>query len=335
MSAGLVARSILARWTAWGLALALALMGAAALGPAQAGAQLPDHRWVLVQVGQDRQKLTVTGKVVPQNGALYVESARVQGRILAILKREGDLVQVGTPLFAINSPECFSVREELRAAQRQGLHELIEAVLRREAQLGLSVEEAQCLIRANYEGVLTRRNAEAGSAFNPGDALVSIVDVSRLAVELDIPERQLGQLRKGDMVGFYLASSPDQVHRVPVEGVIPAIDPATRTARARLAPIALPPGTTLDALVYGELDVGSDDSVLKVPSSALVFHRNRQFVVRKRRERVTVVPVVVMNETETTSAVRSVQGGELSDTDQVASKGVVFLFQKLIVENRP
>ena len=53
-----------------------------------------------------------------------------------------------------------------------------------------------------------------------------------------------------------------------------------RALKLRLSNIKLPEGTTLDALVLAEIDVKSNERVLKVPTTALVFHDNQQYVVK-------------------------------------------------------
>jgi Cu(I)/Ag(I) efflux system membrane fusion protein len=273
--------------------------------------------------------LTASGRVIPQDGALRVESARVAGRVLETLRREGESVQEGTPLYAISSGECLSLQEEKRVAKERKIAELLEGVQKRETQLGLRLEGDRCLSVAGHRGVVTKRNLDSGASFNPGDVLATTLDVHRLTVELDIPERDQARVQVGQKVTFQFASDPGKTYSTRVSTVVPAIDPATRTVKARLSPTALPKNLGLDALVFGEVVTGAVDSTLAVPSSALAFYHDQQFVVTGP-EKPIAIPVQVVNETDSLSSVRSLKAGALHEGQSVAVKGAIFLLKRLV-----
>jgi Cu(I)/Ag(I) efflux system membrane fusion protein len=288
-----------------------------------------DYEWSTVEKGDAFLGLRVTGRVVPQDGALNIESASVPGRILGILRREGETVEKGTPLFSINSAECISLREETRVAQGRKLPDLIEGVQRRGEQLGIQVDGDQCLLLSQYEGIVTKRSVESGSVFNQGDPLVTIVDIRRLGVEMDVAERDLNKLRLGQEVKFRLASDSKTDYTSQIATIVPVIDPATRTSRVRLKSVTLPRQITLDTLVFGEVITGRDQPILKIPSTALVFNRNRQFVIKGDARNPVAVAVQVISESDNTSSVRPVEDGSLKQGDSIVSKGALFLFSKM------
>ena len=145
-------------------------------------------QWGAVESGRNITVLRVPGKIIPKEGALSVESARLQGRVTNILKREGEAVAVGDPLFRINSAECVSLFEEKRVAEERGLQDLIAGAAARQEQLGLRVDGGQCSILATHASTIVKRQVELGAAFNIGDALATVLDVDlNLNVELDLP----------------------------------------------------------------------------------------------------------------------------------------------------
>lgn len=288
-----------------------------------------DIQWGAVQPGGFSTELRVPGHVIAREGALGVESARVQGRVTEILKREGEIVDVDELLFTINSPECVSLAQEKDAASSRGLKDLVDAAHRREEQLGLSVEQGVCHIRAAHKGTLTKRQVELGAAFNVGDALATVLDLHRLSVELDVPERSLAQIKVGQSVKVQLASSPEHSLVSRIEHILPTLDPATRSIKARLAPMSLPEGATLDALVFGSVETGVKHQAFKVPTASLVFNKNKQFVIKKTAKDTLPVPVEVIGESENTSTIRSIEPGLLHTGDKVAIKGALFLFRKI------
>jgi Cu(I)/Ag(I) efflux system membrane fusion protein len=291
--------------------------------------------WRPVEKSESISGINITGRVVPQDGALNIESARVQGRVLAILRREGETVREGTPLYGISSAECFSLQEERRVAQSKRLDELLLGVARREKQLGLKLAEDQCYVVASHPGILTKRNLESGAAFNAGDALATTLNTSRLMIELDVPERDQAQVRSGQKVTFQFASNPGKVFTTQVRNVVPTIDPTTRTSKARLAPVQMPRNVSLDALVFGSVDIGQHEPMLKVPSSALVFSHNQQFVVAGGESSPLPVQVRVISESDSQSAIRPAKEGSLKEGDLVATRGAIFLFKKMKSETAP
>lgn len=285
--------------------------------------------WAPVKAGGYAASIRVPGRVVAQEGALSVESARVQGRVTRILRREGERVASGEALFVIASPECASLAEEKRVAEARGLSDLIEAAKRREEQLGLASAAGECRVIASHDGTLTKRQVELGAAFNMGDALATILDIGRLSVELDVPERVLSQVQPGQRVRVELASAPGRTLATAVESILPTIDAATRAGRVRLAAPALPAGTTLDSLAYAEIDTGVKQQAFKVPTAAIVFSRNRQYVVKRAGAATVAVPVDVLGESESAATVRPSGGEPLRLGDRVAVKGALFLLKKL------
>jgi len=291
-------------------------------------AQDQEVQWGQLRSGRLENELRVPGHVIPQEGALSVESARVSGRITSILKREGEVVNAGDPLFTVSSAECVSLAEELRVAQSRNLKDLIEGSLQREKQLGLHVSADTCQMLATHPGTLIKRQAELGGSFNIGDTLAIILDVKNLAVELDVSERDLALVRVGQTVTMEIASSPNEPLHSHISHILPTIDTTTRTSRVRVASISLPRGTTLDALVFGRINVGSGQQTYEVPTTALVFNQNRQYIIKKASPP-QAIPVDVLNETQTTSSILPLSRGALSSGDVIAMTGAIYLFSEI------
>lgn len=292
-----------------------------------------DYHWTKVEVAMSSESMKATGRMIPQDGALNIESGRIQGRILSILKREGEKVSVGTPLFSITSAECFSLYEEKKVARTKQLTELISGVTNREHQLGLSVDANSCKIVATHAGVVTKRSIDSGAAFNVGDPLVTILDTRRLMGELDIPERDLSKVHVGQVVHFKLAADNTTDYKTKIADVVPTIDSVTRTTKVRLAPVKLSTASTLDALIFGEVETGRKESILKVPSAALVFSHNRQYVIKGPLDKAAPVEVQLISEEDDFSSIRPRTPDELNQGDIVASEGAIFLMKKLGVRS--
>jgi multidrug efflux pump subunit AcrA (membrane-fusion protein) len=287
------------------------------------------YQWTKVVAGEEVTGLRATGMIIPQAGALKNQSANTQGRVLTVLKREGDTVTPGTPLFLVNDTECISLAEEKRIAEKNMIQELIDAANEREKQLGVKVENGQYEIVSLFTGVITHINVSSGSNYNPGDQLANILDMKKLTVELDIAEKYVSDLNVGQKVTFQLASDSKTTYSSVIETIVPTIDPTQRTTIVRLRPVALPANINLSELVYGIVQTGANQPVLKVPSSALVFSHDANYVLKGDEKNPIAVQVQVVNETDNLSSVRPINPGELKEGDSVVSDGALYLFSEV------
>lgn len=292
-------------------------------------ARAEDYQWGAVTAGGISNELHVTGRIIPREGALSIESARIQGRIINILKREGEKISEKEPLFIINSPECLSLMEEKHIAQSHGLKDLVESAERREKQLGLKIN-GQCEILATHNGIMTKRQVEIGASFNLGDPLATIVNIDQLTVELDVPERDLSKVKPGQKVKVILASDPDSSFPTTIQHLLPTIDPTTRTTKARLSPLSLPSKISVDALVFAKIEIEGGEQILSVPPSALVFDHNTQYVIKKGNPQPSIIPVRVVSETDSVSSIRPVNLNDLKVGDPILIKGTIFMYDKLM-----
>lgn len=271
----------------------------------------------------------LTGRIIAGDGGTRVEPARVAGRIVNILRREGEVVKVGTPLFEISSSDCTALAEEKRVAEARGLTDLLEATNRRSEQLGLRLTKGRCLAVATHSGTIVKRQVELGAAFNTGDPLLTILDTRNLIVELDVPERLLTNVREGQKARFSLAAQPGKSFPTEVDRVVPTMDSQTRTTKVRLKGVPLPDRTSLDALAFAEIVGSAESGLLRAPTSAFVFHQNRQYVVKKASPHPLAVPVEIVDENETDASVRATGDVPLREGDEVAVKGAIFLFNEI------
>ncbi len=292
-------------------------------------AQATEYQWTKVVAGEEVTGLRVTGMTIPKTGALKNQSANTQGRIVSVLKREGDKVTPGTPLFLVNDSECESLAEEKRLAEKNGIQDLIDAANQREKELGVKVENGQYEIVSLFSGVILQNLVSAGTIYNQGQPLVNILDMRNLRVELDIAERYVSDLHIGQKVTFQLASDPATSYTSTIDTIVPTIDPNMRTTIVRLKAVPLPADVNLSELVYGTVETGGSQPVLKIPTTAIVFRKEVQYVLKGDEKNAVAVPIQIVNETDDTSDVRPVKAGDLQEGDSVCTDGAILLFSKI------
>jgi len=96
----------------------------------------------------------------------------------------------------------------------------------------LNLEYAR--IKAPYDGVITRRMAEAGAYVRTGDSVVHMMADKTLEIEADVPSNRLGGLKPGARISAMLEDGAR--YTVVVRAILPTENPLTRTRAVRLSP---------------------------------------------------------------------------------------------------
>jgi membrane fusion protein, heavy metal efflux system len=156
-------------------------------------------------------------------------------------------------------------------------------------------------ITSPLAGTVVERTANVGQEVRP-DAPVSlfvVTDPSRLWVMLDVTERDLAVVRRGDRLAISSSAYPDRSFPGRLDLVGDALDPATRTVKAR--GLVENPGSLLKAEMYVSVQVEPTGNapVTTVPVRSVLTDGERRFCfieTRPRRfERVNVIVGVERN----------------------------------------
>ncbi len=283
-------------------------------------------RWKKLQLGSEVNSIPVTGQVIAEEGALQYQTARVNGRILALVNEEGSTVKKGDVLFKITGPECVSIREEKRIAQASNLQDLIATIEQRQRELNLIISPHDCSIVADSSGVLFKRKVNSGSAFNQGDSLAQILAPSRMRVEIEVPEKSASVIAPGTIVNFKIPSLGSFKGSSVVQQVFPLVDEGTHVMKARLQKINLPPQTKLNSMVFADIALTSGKKCFIVPNTAVTLQDSNSWVLKKGKS-IERIPVVVLSDEGDTTLINPVKTGALSEADEVATHNVPFLYQ--------
>jgi Cu(I)/Ag(I) efflux system membrane fusion protein len=131
---------------------------------------------------------------------------------------------------------------------------------------------------APRDGIVLERNAIEGMRVQPGGVLFRIADHSVMWALIDVAERDLGTISKGQTATVRARSFPGREFSGKVEVIYPEINKETRTARIR---VELPnPDLALlhDMYVDAQIETGGGEPVLAVPESAVMDTGSRQAV---------------------------------------------------------
>ena len=243
-----------------------------------------------VKTGSLESRFEAVGSVAYNERGVVQLQARSGGFVERLHARAPlDPVKKGAPLVEILYPEWAGAQEEYLLLRKSD-SEFAEAARRRLALLGMS--EAQIALveregrvrpsvtlRSPIDGVIAELGVRDGMTVTAGAALFRIVDLSTVWVNAEVPEAQGARVRPGAMVQARVTAYPGEVFKGRVGAILPEVNTATRTLRARID--LANPGARLKPGMYATLDFAGQrgaDAVL-VPSEAVIRTGTRDVVI--------------------------------------------------------
>jgi RND family efflux transporter MFP subunit len=215
-------------------------------------------------------------------------------------------VRKGDPLFTVYSPDLVATQQEyLLAQQNQKLLQSssVDGVAAGAATLSSAAEQrleqwdvpqselaklketgkpiSDLTIYSPVSGYITERNALPNLYVEPSTKLYTVADLSRVWVNAQIFQDDIGRLKPGDGVSITVDSYPGRTFNGTIEEILPQVDMATRTVRVRLA--IANPGLRLKPGMFVNVDVKSSlGRQLVVTASAVFQSGTRQLVFLNR-----------------------------------------------------
>jgi Cu(I)/Ag(I) efflux system membrane fusion protein/cobalt-zinc-cadmium efflux system membrane fusion protein len=211
-------------------------------------------------------------------------------------------IRKGEPLFTIYSPELVATQEEYLLARRNrtalsassvdgvasGASSLATAAEQRLRQWDIPNSEIAKLqqtgkaitelsIDSPASGYIMERLALPNMYVEPATKLYTLADLSRVWVNAQIFQDDVGRLKRGDRSAITVDAYPGRTFQGRVEEILPQVDMTTRTVKVRLSVnnpgVILKPGMFVNVNLKSELG-----RQLVVPASA-VFQTGLKQVV--------------------------------------------------------
>ncbi|MBB5318182.1 efflux RND transporter periplasmic adaptor subunit [Tunturibacter empetritectus] len=256
-----------------------------------------------VEYKQLSDDLRATGTVDIDERLLSYVQVRFPGYIRKVFANATyQYIRKGEPLFTVYSPDLVATQQEYLLAQQNqellqsstvdgvaaGANTLSEAAEHRLAQWDVPASELAKLketgkpvtdltIYSPVSGFITERNALPNLYVEPSTRLYTVADLSRVWVNAQIFQDDIGRLKQGDAASITVDSYPGRTFTGQIEEILPQVDMATRTVRVRLA--IANPGLKLKPGMFVNVEVKSSlGRQLVVPASAVFESGTRQIV---------------------------------------------------------
>jgi RND family efflux transporter MFP subunit len=252
-------------------------------------------------------------------------SAKVQGKVAQVPIKMGDFVSAGQTLILLDQDELANQCRQTKAAlslaqanlkQAKSNFERLQKLYKEEAisqqefdqvQTTLEVTENQVRqaqanlaynqdrlnatkITAPFNGYVGLVNVTQGEVVSPGSPLLTVADLSRVFVTINLSDSYIGRVKKGQSIQLTFTTYPGKTFRGTVRQISPMADPATQTF-----PVKILLNNTAQKLKAGMLaevkfNFNQKQNVLQIPIDAIidetgnksVFIIHQKHAVRKK-----------------------------------------------------
>ena len=252
-------------------------------------------------------QLSAVGSIAFNEREQAVIQARATGYVERLLVRATlDRVRKGQALAELYVPDWVAAQQEYLAVRRlQGpdLAPLVEGAKSRMRLAGMTDEQIRGVeasgrpnprttVVAPSGGLVTEIAAREGMAVMPGATLFRISGFSTVWANAEVPESQAALVRPGAHVKAQTPATPGVVYEGRVQTLLPDVNAATRTIKARIE-LANPRGQLVPGMfvTMNVSDMRPEKSIV-VPSEALI-HTGRRSVVIVAEENGRFRPVDV------------------------------------------
>jgi Cu(I)/Ag(I) efflux system membrane fusion protein len=254
-------------------------------------------RTSVARIGSLAGGLAAVGTVTYNERSIVLVQPRVNGFIEKLHVRAPlDPVAAGAPLVEMLFPDWAAAQEEfllLRRLATPDAETLRAAARQRLTLLGMSEDQIAAVerdgtvhtrvtLRSPIAGVIVELGAREGMTAMAGTTLFRIASLATVWVVAEVPETQAGMMVPGGTVEVRVPAYPGDKFAGKVGAILPEINTATRTVRARIE-VANSGGKLRPGMFANLAFAGRGREVLLVPSEAVIHTGERTVVVVEER----------------------------------------------------
>jgi RND family efflux transporter MFP subunit len=246
--------------------------------------QYPAREGVFVKKGELLVKLRTTYRNLRLNGAVAARE-----RTLASLNNaEKELARI-TKLKAANSVAQKAYDDALYNYQG-----LTQELLRNEAEIDqLKYEISQASVTAPFPGFVAREHTQVGEWINAGGAVVTLLDLTRVLITVDVPERYIVKLSTENAVNVAIPSISDENRSGRIFAILPQGNASARTFPVKV--LVENPGFAVKSSMEAHVTFSLSErrQALLVPKDAVVTAGDQRLVFLVADGKAVPVPVQI------------------------------------------
>ena len=306
-----------------------------------------------------KNELNLTGKITFNQDQVVKVFPLVGGHIETLKADLGDFVKKGQILAVIRSgdladleQQAVAARGELAVAQKnqQVTEDMTKAGLSSQRELVASQEQLQAakgevnrvserrqivggtgsvyLVKAPMSGFIVEKTASQGMELRSDDPenLFTVSNLDHVWVLANVYESDLANVHEGDQATITTISYPDKIFRGRIDKIFNVLDADSKTLKVRV---------TLDNADYRlkpemfanvSVSYAGHDQRIAIPAGAVVFDKNRNFVVMVNKENQPIVREVDIYKT---IGQKTYLAGGLAPGDRIVTTNQLLIYNAL------
>ena len=254
------------------------------------------------------------GELLSQEQSARADLERLKAQLIPATRqaeRSRRLADIGAGAekdFESSKAEKEGIEANIRSQQA-----LIDGIRQRLRRFGIADDSPRgtflTALKAPFSGVVTKAQASPGDVVEAGREVFTVADLSRVWVQAEVYEKDLGRIRIGQSAFITVDTYPNQSFEGKVAYISDVLDPQTRTARVRCELPNRDLRLKTDMFANIELPTKFSKQAIAVPTGALqeVEGKNVVFIRRSQTQfekREVDKGVTVNNQTEIVSGLK-------------------------------
>jgi cobalt-zinc-cadmium efflux system membrane fusion protein len=254
------------------------------------------------------------GELLSQEQSARADLERLKAQLIPATRqaeRSRRLADIGAGAekdFESSKAEKEGIEADIRSQQA-----LIDGIRQRLRRFGIADDSPRgtflTALKAPFSGVVTKAQASPGDVVEAGREVFTVADLSRVWVQAEVYEKDLGRIRIGQSAFITVDTYPNQSFEGKVAYISDVLDPQTRTARVRCELPNRDLRLKTDMFANIELPTKFSKQAIAVPAGALqeVEGKNVVFIRRSQTQfekREVDKGVTVNNQTEIVSGLK-------------------------------
>jgi len=254
------------------------------------------------------------GELLSQEQSARADIERLKAQLIPATRqaeRSRRLADIGAGAekdYESNKAEKEGVDANIRSQQA-----LIDGIRQRLRRFGIADDSTRATfltpLKAPFSGVVTKAQASPGDVVDAGRDVFTVADLTRVWVQAEVYEKDLGRIRVGQSASITVDTYPNQSFEGKVAYISDVLDPQTRTARVRCEVPNRDLRLKTDMFANVQLPTKFSKQAVAVPTSALQEVEGKNVVFIRRSEtrfekREVEKGVTVNNQTEIVSGLK-------------------------------
>ncbi|MHC1760434.1 MAG: efflux RND transporter periplasmic adaptor subunit [Negativicutes bacterium] len=144
---------------------------------------------------------------------------------------------------------------------------------------------------APFSGQIANKRIVTGDMAAPNQLLMTLVDTSKVKVEITLGETDIGKIKIGQTAAFKVDAFPNETFTAAVSEISPAADLKSRTFKVWL--LSDNPGIKLRSGLFARvaIDYAQNEQALRVPKDAVLLRDKQKYVFVIADDTAKLVPV--------------------------------------------